>query len=54
MKEFTFVVTESEANVLIASLAKQPYEAVAGLIQKLQLQAAPQLKQQPPDAVSAD
>lgn len=42
--EFTFKVNESEANLLIAALAKQPFEAVAGLVQKLQQQAMEQTK----------
>lgn len=41
--EYKFTVTDAEANLLIAALAKQPFEAVAGLIQKLQLQAQGQV-----------
>ena len=40
--EFVFTVSESEANVLIQSLAAQPYGAVHALIAKLQAQAARQ------------
>lgn len=38
-----FELTAEEANVVVGSLAKQPFEVVAGLINKLQMQAAPQL-----------
>ena len=44
-------VTVEEANVILASLAKQPFEIVAGLIDKLQRQAQPQLA---PKAEGAD
>jgi hypothetical protein len=40
-----FELTAEEANVVLASLAKQPFEVVAGLIDKLQRQAQPQLAQ---------
>ena len=40
-----FEVTVDEANVIIAALAKQPFEAVAALIQKLQAQGKAQLEQ---------
>jgi hypothetical protein len=42
-----FEVSMEEANLLIAALAKQPFEAVAGLIQKLQMQAQPQMSPAP-------
>lgn len=42
-----FEVSMEEANLLIAALAKQPFEAVAGLIQKLQQQAQSQMQQAP-------
>jgi hypothetical protein len=51
MKDLTFKITEAEANLLIGALAKQPFEAVAGLIQKLQMQAMEQLS---PPAPSKD
>jgi hypothetical protein len=38
-----FEVTMEEGNLLVAALAKQPFEAVAGLINKLQQQAQVQL-----------
>ena len=43
MRQFTFTMTESEANLILASLGKQPYEAVATLVHKLQAQAQLQL-----------
>ena len=44
-----FEVSMEEANLLIAALAKQPFEAVAGLITKLQGQAQTQMAaNQPP------
>jgi len=42
-----FEVSMEEANLLIAALAKQPFEAVAGLIQKLQQQAQSQMPSAP-------
>jgi hypothetical protein len=41
-----FEVTIEEANVILASLARQPYEAVAQLIDKLRSQGSSQV--QPP------
>ena len=46
MNTLKFEVSVEEGNLLIAALAKQPFEAVAGLIQKLQQQAMQQM--QPP------
>jgi|GEM_PF-5283768 len=46
-----FEVTMEEGNLLIAALAKQPFEAVASLINKLQQQAQGQL---PPPPVEGD
>lgn len=40
----TFTVTNDEANLIVNALAAQPYQAVAGLIAKLQTQAAEQMK----------
>jgi len=48
-----FEVSIEEGNILIAALAKQPFEAVAGLIQKLQQQAVPQM-QPPAEAPKAE
>jgi hypothetical protein len=42
MQNFSFVVSEQEANVIIGALAKLPFEVVAPLIQKLQAQATKQ------------
>lgn len=38
-----FELTLEEANIILNSLGKQPYEAVAPIIAKLQQQAQPQL-----------
>jgi hypothetical protein len=38
-------LTIDEVNVVLASLAKQPFEAVAGVIQKIQQQAGPQVQE---------
>ena len=38
-----FELTLEEANVILGSLGKMPYESVAGLINKIQEQAQPQL-----------
>jgi hypothetical protein len=38
-----FELSQEEASFVIQALAKQPFEAVAGLITKLQQQAQPQL-----------
>jgi hypothetical protein len=43
MNTLKFEVSMEEANLLIAALAKQPFETVAGLIQKLQGQAQQQM-----------
>ena len=49
-----FEVTMEEGNLLIAALAKQPFEAVAGLISKLQQQAQGQLSPPPAEAAKAE
>ena len=49
-----FEVTMEEGNLLIAALAKQPFEAVAGLISKLQQQAQGQLNAPPAEASQAE
>lgn len=41
---FQFELTLDEANLVLASLGKQPYDSVASLIQKLRGQAQPQLE----------
>lgn len=38
-----FELTLDEANMVLSALGKAPFEAVAGLINKLQQQAQPQL-----------
>ena len=38
-----FELTLEEANMVLAALGKAPFEAVAGLINKLQQQAQPQM-----------
>lgn len=53
MNTLKFEVSVEEGNLLIAALAKQPFEAVAGLITKIQQQAQPQLAP-PPEAVKAN
>lgn len=50
MSTLKFEVTMEEGNLLIAALAKQPFEAVAGLINKLQQQAQGQLPPPEPPA----
>ncbi len=44
MERFSFTITEAEANLIIAALAKQPYEVVVNLIMELQVQASNQQK----------
>jgi len=38
-------LTIAETNLVLGSLSKQPYEAVAGLINKIQAQGGPQAEQ---------
>lgn len=38
-----FELTLNEANIVLGSLGKQPFDAVASLITKIQQQAQPQL-----------
>lgn len=54
MKELTFTVSEAEGNLIVGALAKQPFETVAGLIQKLQSQAMEQLNPPPPQPEKAE
>lgn len=44
--ELNFSLTVDEANLIVGVLGKLPYEQSAGLIAKLQSQAAPQLAEQ--------
>jgi len=46
MNKLNFELTVEEANLVIAALAKMPFEAVANLIPKMQQQAQAQLPQQ--------
>lgn len=40
---FNFELTLEEANLVLGSLGKQPYDAVAALIMKIKQQAEPQI-----------
>lgn len=40
---FEFHLTLDEANLVLAALGKQPFEAVAGLINNIKTQAEPQI-----------
>lgn len=42
--EFTFKVTEQNANVILQALAKAPYEVSANIIHDLQKQANEQIE----------
>lgn len=42
--DLSFELTIQETNVVMASLAKQPYEVVAPVIAKIQGQAQPQVQ----------
>jgi len=46
MSTLKFEMTTEEANLMMAALAKQPFEMVAGLISKMQQQAQPQIAAQ--------
>lgn len=46
MNKLNFELTVEEANLVIAALAKMPFEAVAAIIPKIQQQAQAQLPQQ--------
>lgn len=39
-----FELTLEETNTILAALGKLPFDAVAGIINKIQLQAKPQLE----------
>lgn len=43
MNTLKFEITLDEANIILASLGKQPFEAVASLVKKMQEQAQPQV-----------
>ncbi len=40
---FTFELTEPEANLMVQSVARQPYDVVASLVAKIQGQAKQQI-----------
>lgn len=44
MKELTFTFTLEEANIIMASLGKQPYDTVFDVVTKLRAQAQSQLQ----------
>lgn len=46
MNSLKFEVSMEEANLIIGSLVKQPFEAVAALVGKLQQQAQSQMQPQ--------
>ena len=43
-KEITLTLTVAEANGVLQALGQMPYAQVAGLIQKIQQQATPQVQ----------
>lgn len=45
----TLTLTLEESNVVLATLAKAPFETVSGLIDKVREQAAPQLPSEQPE-----
>ena len=49
-----FELSVEEANIILAGLSKMPYEASAGVIQKLQHQAQVQLPQEQPTTTIAE
>lgn len=48
-----FELTIEEANVILTSLGRQPYETVAAIISKIQQQAQPQLAAMQPEEKEA-
>jgi len=51
-KSITFELTVDQANIVLESLYKMPYQAVAGLIAELQKQAASQIQSQAESTVN--
>ena len=51
-KTITFELTVDQANIVLESLYKMPYQAVAGLIAELQKQAASQIQSQAESTVN--
>jgi hypothetical protein len=47
VKTLKFEVTVEEGNKILAALSQMPYGQVVELFQKLQVQAAPQLVEEP-------
>ena len=47
-----FELTVEQANIVLESLSRMPYQAVAGLIAELQKQAAPQVHSQQEQTVN--
>ena len=41
--ELKFEISFDETNIILTALGKQPFENVASIIQKIQMQAQPQL-----------
>jgi len=50
--DFNFKFSEKEANIILGSLAKQPFESVAELIQSIQKQASEQASEKEPEVKS--
>lgn len=53
MNSINFAVSVEEANLIIMALAKQPFETVVGIMNKLQKQAQEQMPQQVPPPPNA-
>lgn len=49
-----FELSLEEANIILASLSKQPFEVVSKLINKIQEQAAPQLQKSTEDSTKSE
>jgi len=49
-----FDLTLDQANLILASLAKMPYEAVFQLIEEMKKQAAEQMKPQAPAEIISE
>jgi hypothetical protein len=45
MSEIKLTFTLEEVNTILASLGKQPYEAVFTIVEKIKEEATPQIKQ---------
>ena len=51
-KTITFELTVDQTNIVLESLSRMPYQAVAGLIAELQKQAASQIQSQAESTVN--